>query len=155
MRPLWGSKGHLGSFWQFLAIFVKSKKRASAPSREQIYIYSVWTPLSIFKNLARWHPVQKNYSRLKLKGNHATYKVQTNMISDALNFCLISSSTTHRTIASSSDNDEFASSVSITFFSKLSFWRIFIIELRQIKPWNDHLWYVDKKQSGTTFKFST
>ena len=49
------------------------------------------------------------------------YKVQTNMISDALNFCLISSSPTHRTIASSSDNDEFASSVSITFFSKLSF----------------------------------
>ena len=40
MRPLWGSKGHLGSFWQFLAIFVKSKKRASAPSRERIYVVS-------------------------------------------------------------------------------------------------------------------
>ena len=38
MRPLWGSKYHLGSFWQFFAIFVKSKKRASAPSRERIYV---------------------------------------------------------------------------------------------------------------------
>ena len=36
MRLLWGSKGHLGSFWQFLAIFVKPKKRASAPSRGRI-----------------------------------------------------------------------------------------------------------------------
>ena len=28
MKSLWGSEGHLGSFRQFLAIFVKSKKRA-------------------------------------------------------------------------------------------------------------------------------
>ena len=36
-------------------------------------IGSAWTPLSIFKNLARWHPVQKKYSRLKFDGNHASY----------------------------------------------------------------------------------
>ena len=40
MRPLWGSKGQLGSFRQFMAIFVKSKKRASAPSRKRIYVVS-------------------------------------------------------------------------------------------------------------------
>ena len=38
MRTLWRSKCHLGSFWQFFANFLKSKKRSSAPSRERIYV---------------------------------------------------------------------------------------------------------------------
>ena len=38
MKSLRGLEGHLGSFLQFLAIFVKSKKRASAPSRERICV---------------------------------------------------------------------------------------------------------------------
>ena len=36
-------------------------------------IASVRTPLSSFKNLARFQSLQKNYSRLKFNGNHATY----------------------------------------------------------------------------------
>ena len=38
-------------------------------------ICSVWTPLSIFKNLARWHPVQKSYSRFQFYGSIAKYKL--------------------------------------------------------------------------------
>ena len=38
-------------------------------------ISSAWSLLSIFKILARWHPVQKSYSRLKFNGNHARYKL--------------------------------------------------------------------------------
>ena len=35
---------------------------------------SVWTPLSILKKLARWHPMQKSYSRFPFNGNHAKYE---------------------------------------------------------------------------------
>ena len=83
------------------------------------------------------------------------------MISEALNFCFISSSPTHRTIASSSDSDELASSVSITFFSKLSFLTDFYnskaYNSYDIKPCNDleliekvfflDLWYIVENEA--------
>ena len=50
-RSFRASKGHLGSFWQFFPIFVKSAPWTG--------LESVWTPLSILKK-ARWHPMQKS-----------------------------------------------------------------------------------------------
>ena len=49
---------NLGSFWQFLAIFGYFCKieKAHIGVISWTDTCSVWTPLSIFKKLARWHP---------------------------------------------------------------------------------------------------
>ena len=47
---------------------------------------SVWTPLSIFKNLDRWHPMQKSYSRFQFHGNHATHKIWFILNNNSLKF---------------------------------------------------------------------
>ena len=66
------------SFGVILAIFGRfcktEKARIGAISWADIV--SVWPPLSIFKKVARWHPVQKRYSSFKFYDNIATYKVQ-------------------------------------------------------------------------------
>ena len=60
-----------------LAIFGHFSKIEKARIRATSWtdIGCAWTPLSIFKNLARWHPVQKKYSRLQFNGYHATYMI--------------------------------------------------------------------------------
>ena len=54
--------------------FCKSEK-AHIGAISWMDIGSVWPPLLTFKKLARWHPVQKSYSRFHIHGNIATYTV--------------------------------------------------------------------------------
>ena len=59
-----------GSIKTILAIFVKSKKRASAPSRGRIKV----VPELLYQSLKIWSGAKK-YSRLKFNSNHAIYRL--------------------------------------------------------------------------------
>jgi len=63
------------SFGVILAIFGHFCKieKACIGAISWADICSVSTPLSRFKNSARWHPMQKIYSRFHFYGYHATY----------------------------------------------------------------------------------
>ena len=81
------------SFGVILAIFghfcKTEKARIGAISWADIG--SVWPPLLIFEKLARWHPMQKSYSRFEFHDNHA-FLISANFLSTLDSRCKFSTS---------------------------------------------------------------
>ena len=74
MKTIFRVKRSFGVILAILGHFCKTEKaRIGAISWTDIG--SVRPPLSIFKKLARWHPMQKSYSRFKFHGYHASYSL--------------------------------------------------------------------------------
>ena len=74
IKTIWRVKRSSGVILAIFGHFCKIEK-ARISAIWWTDIGSAWSLLSIFKNLARWHPVQKNYSRLKFNSNHANHKL--------------------------------------------------------------------------------